>query len=341
MGVPAGGSQPGGYYCQCNDTIDVIDENGEIICSLCCTVTPNANPANTQNSITFDGAPVVPSVSGVSDDFNAGPPYNWAYGCSTGTDLGAFNLSISGGLSSTGPSCGCTINSLTAPSVSGTITATPINPAADITHPSMLVFHCPDSNANPAAGEIGWQFNPGLPSTPSAFTFQYNLPTSPTISSFTPSNGDAGRTVKISGSYFSGATAVGFGGTSAASFTAQDGVTGTEVNSMLWYTISAAPLSAVSVAPSPAEPQLPGTAITLTATAIGGSNVQYQFWVYNPAPSPAWSELQAYSTQNTCTWTPTAVGVNLLSITALDGVTGTEVSLYKKTANGSLIQKTT
>ncbi len=202
LGVPEGGTLPGGYYCQCNDTIDVLDENGLIICSLRCTVTPNANPANTQNSVTFDGAQVLAPVSGVFDDLYEGPPYDWGYGCSV--NLGTFNLIITGGFASTGPSCGCTINSLTTPSIAGAVTTTMVNPNADITHPSLLVFHCPDSNANPAAGGIGWQFAPGT--SAGAFTFQYNLVAqAPTITSFTPASGSAGTTVTITGTNFTGA----------------------------------------------------------------------------------------------------------------------------------------
>ncbi len=74
------------------------------------------------------------------------------------------------------------------------------------------------------------------------------------------------------------------------------------------------------------SPQPPNTAITLTATATGGTNVQYQFWTYNPDVTPAWNQLQAYSPQNTCTWTPAVAGNYLLSVTAQDGVTGTEVN---------------
>ena len=109
------------------------------------------------------------------------------------------------------------------------------------------------------------------------------------------------------------------------SVTAQDGVIGTEVNTMLWYTITNQPLTAVSLTCSPLSPQQAGTLITLTATATGGTDVQYQFWVYNPAATPAWSQLQAYSTQNACTWMP-AEGNCLLSVTAQDGITGAEVN---------------
>ena len=54
--------------------------------------------------------------------------------------------------------------------------------------------------------------------------------------------------------------------------------------------------------------------------------MQYQFWVYNPAANPAWSQLQAYSALTACSWTPATAGIYLLSVTARDGITGTEVN---------------
>ncbi len=110
------------------------------------------------------------------------------------------------------------------------------------------------------------------------------------------------------------------------SVTAQDGFTGMEVNAMLWYGITGVPLSAVNVTASLSSPQPVDTPITLTAMATGGTDVLYQFWLYNPAVTPAWSQLQAYSSLNTCTWTPTYAGSYLLSVTARDGVTGNEVN---------------
>ena len=111
------------------------------------------------------------------------------------------------------------------------------------------------------------------------------------------------------------------------SVTAQDGLTGTEVNSCAWYGVcSTTPLTALSVTPALASPQPHGAGITLTAAATGGADILYQFWVYNPLLTPAWQQLQAYSPQAACTWTPATAGAYLLSITAMDGVTGVEVN---------------
>ena len=109
------------------------------------------------------------------------------------------------------------------------------------------------------------------------------------------------------------------------SATAQDTATGTVVNTMLWYTVGN-PLSALSVTASPASPQTVGTPVTFTATATGGTNVQYQFWMYNASDSPAWRQLQGYSTTATCLWTPSAPGNYLLSATAQDTATVTVVN---------------
>ena len=108
------------------------------------------------------------------------------------------------------------------------------------------------------------------------------------------------------------------------SITAQDVSTGTGVNTLLWYPVSSPPpITALSVAATPAAPQLPNTRVTLTASATGGLNVTYEFWVYNAAATPAWRQLQGYSTSASCVWIPAAQGTYLLSITAQDGSTGT------------------
>ena len=107
---------------------------------------------------------------------------------------------------------------------------------------------------------------------------------------------------------------------------ARDGDTGKEISATLWYTIILPPLTAVSCTATPASPQSPGTRITLQAAATGGTEVQYQFWRYNPYLLPTWQQLQAYSSSATCIWTPAFAGIYLLSVTARDGITGDEVN---------------
>ncbi len=58
----------------------------------------------------------------------------------------------------------------------------------------------------------------------------------------------------------------------------------------LYYTVQGyvveQPMGAVTMSETPASPALLGKAITLSATATGGANVQYQFWVYQPSATP-------------------------------------------------------
>ena len=110
------------------------------------------------------------------------------------------------------------------------------------------------------------------------------------------------------------------------SVTALDGVTGAAVNATGWYTVSGTALTALAVSASPTPPQPVNTPITFTAVATGGTNVQYQFWLYNASAVPAWTRLQAYMTTPTCVWTPSAPGNYLISVTAFDSVYLTTVN---------------
>ena len=78
------------------------------------------------------------------------------------------------------------------------------------------------------------------------------------------------------------------------STTALDSSTGTEKSATTWYTITPPPLSAVTLTTSPASTCAINTSVTLTATPTGGTNVQFQFWVYSAA-TQTWSKLQGYS----------------------------------------------
>ncbi len=97
--------------------------------------------------------------------------------------------------------------------------------------------------------------------------------------------------------------------------------TGTEVNTTGWYTIYD-PLTSINIGVQFDTPQ-PGY-MTITADVMGGWDVQYQFWLYNPNATPAWDELQAYSPSNTCVC-PEPLGDWFLSVTAENGPTGKEV----------------
>jgi len=56
-------------------------------------------------------------------------------------------------------------------------------------------------------------------------------------------------------------------------------------------------------APSPAAPQPPGAQVTLSGTASGCTNPQYEFWIQPPGGS--WTVLQAYGTASSATWNTT------------------------------------
>ena len=86
------------------------------------------------------------------------------------------------------------------------------------------------------------------------------------------------------------------------------------------------PLTSVTLSATPLSPVMSGTPVNLLATADGGTNVLFQFWIYNPAANPAWSQLQAYSSSADCSWTPAVAGSYLLSVTAQDA-TGTTANI--------------
>ncbi|MBI3030799.1 MAG: choice-of-anchor D domain-containing protein, partial [Candidatus Rokubacteria bacterium] len=68
----------------------------------------------------------------------------------------------------------------------------------------------------------------------------------------------------------------------------------------------AAPLTLTSLTPDRTSPQPPGTTITYTATASGGTApYQYKWWLFD---GTSWNIVQTWSTSNTFTWTPTAAG---------------------------------
>ena len=66
------------------------------------------------------------------------------------------------------------------------------------------------------------------------------------------------------------------------------------------------PATAVTLSPSPASPQSPGTNVTWTAAASGGSgSYEYQFLVMNPAG--IWTVARAYSSTPTWIWNTTGL----------------------------------
>lgn len=81
-------------------------------------------------------------------------------------------------------------------------------------------------------------------------------------------------------------------------------------------------LTGVNVEPSLSSPRSVNTPITLKASAVGGSNVQYWFQVKRG--TDAYTTLQAYSSSATCSWKPTAAGTYTILVYALESGTTTK-----------------
>jgi Bacterial Ig domain len=78
------------------------------------------------------------------------------------------------------------------------------------------------------------------------------------------------------------------------------------VANVFFYQIET-PATTVTVTPNLAAPRAPGTPITFTATATGGSGpFEYRFWVNN---GNGYAVAQNYSSANTFIWTPTKPGI--------------------------------
>ncbi|MGE5395904.1 MAG: hypothetical protein ACM3MK_00045, partial [Chitinophagales bacterium] len=94
------------------------------------------------------------------------------------------------------------------------------------------------------------------------------------------------------------------------------------------YNLQAIDLSAlvktVSLTTNPAQPQMVGTPITLTAEATGGTDPEYAFLVKEAADD--WVVLQNWSSADTCTWIPKIGGTAVLMVQARSGgAVGTKV----------------
>jgi hypothetical protein len=66
------------------------------------------------------------------------------------------------------------------------------------------------------------------------------------------------------------------------------------------YTLTTQPCASVTASATPASPQAAETVVTLTASASGCPNPQYQFWILPPGGT--WTIVQAYSSTATFTW---------------------------------------
>lgn len=75
---------------------------------------------------------------------------------------------------------------------------------------------------------------------------------------------------------------------------------------VLDFTVTAGPLSGVTLTTNRARAALVGTPFILTATPIGGSQPMFEFWLRNPAG--VWTRVQNFSTNSQRAWQPTEKG---------------------------------
>jgi formylglycine-generating enzyme required for sulfatase activity len=77
------------------------------------------------------------------------------------------------------------------------------------------------------------------------------------------------------------------------------------------------PLASVGLAASPRAPQTVGTPVTLTASPVGGGQVEYKFRVgLKSGGVYQWTELRPYQTDRACVWTPSAANAYTLAVYA-------------------------
>jgi len=94
------------------------------------------------------------------------------------------------------------------------------------------------------------------------------------------------------------------------------------------YTIIAATVTEVkdaTLVTDLASPQNSGKTIRLTASASGGTQRQYQFWVNNGS---GWALTQAYSTSNIFDWTPEQAGSYQICVWVKDALSTKEYDTY-------------
>jgi hypothetical protein len=92
-------------------------------------------------------------------------------------------------------------------------------------------------------------------------------------------------------------------GTNLLTVTARDG-TGRSTTTTLPVELSQAPLRLMVLMANRVAPQAPGTAVTFTATAAGGTApYQYKWWLFDGS---TWSAVRDWSTSATLSWTASA-----------------------------------
>jgi hypothetical protein len=93
------------------------------------------------------------------------------------------------------------------------------------------------------------------------------------------------------------------------------------------YTLGPA-CSSVTMTAAPASPQLPGTSVTLSASASGCPQPTYEFWVQ--PPGGAWQVLQGWSSAASATWNTSglATGTYLLDVWARESGSGAQYEAH-------------
>ncbi|MGL4109957.1 triple tyrosine motif-containing protein, partial [Clostridium sp. LP20] len=86
------------------------------------------------------------------------------------------------------------------------------------------------------------------------------------------------------------------------------------------------PVVVNSITANRPSPAAPGSSITFTANATGGSSILYKFLVKD---STGWKTVKDYSTSNSFTWNPTTTGNYVISVYTKDVNSKNEVDSFK------------
>lgn len=88
------------------------------------------------------------------------------------------------------------------------------------------------------------------------------------------------------------------------------------LHTILNYTVTDGALMDVTLNASPVTTALTGTAVTVTATAIGGVDPRYEFWLRNPYGIS--TKIQSFSSNASLPWQPTVSGYYQWTVNAYD-----------------------
>ncbi|PWB65291.1 MAG: hypothetical protein C3F14_05655, partial [Deltaproteobacteria bacterium] len=105
-----------------------------------------------------------------------------------------------------------------------------------------------------------------------------------------------------------------------------------EATQTITFVVSAPAATAVTLTPSPASPVTPGTAVTFTGAATGGSgSYEYEFRG-RATGSPVWSVAQTYGSNASWTWNGVAgsweIQVNARSVGSSSPAEATQTIPY-------------